>query len=88
MSRSESLVDLRDKLKSVPTDVATVTISNNKMKIQVADNVEAKSKFQKYLEANGIKISKYHKNIENVMKWQKDLVKPIVKLQPLGVMKG
>ena len=29
-----------------------------------------------------------YKNIENVMKWQKDLVKPIVKLQPLGVMKG
>ena len=29
-----------------------------------------------------------YKNIENVMKWQKDLVKPIVKLEPLGVMKG
>ena len=29
-----------------------------------------------------------YKNIENVMKWQKDLVKPIVKLQPLGVLKG
>lgn len=67
MSRSESLVDLRDKLKSVPTDVATVTISNNRMKIQVADNAEAKSKFQKYLEANGINISKYHKNIENTI---------------------
>lgn len=29
-----------------------------------------------------------YKNIEDVMSWQKDLVKPIVKLQPLGVMKG
>ena len=58
MSRSESLVDLRDKLKSVPTDVATVTISNNRMKIQIADNAEAKSKFKKYLKANGINISK------------------------------
>ena len=68
LTRSESLVDLRDKLKSVPRDIATVSIIDGKMKIKLPPDPEAKSNFEQYLIENNIDISKYHKNIEGTIK--------------------